>query len=225
LSLRYDRQKQLMAQNATDKNSYDDARLEYEALRKRVSESKTALDTANLRMKETETLRKNMDVASASGETSGTLAQLLPLQREISVQQAEIDTLAKRREQLVLRAPASGQVSQIYHQPGETVAACEPLLSIAPENTNRVIAYVDEVHGRKLREGAEVRLTTRNIPREHLRAKIIKVGTAVAPIPIELSNNQRMTEYGLPILIGNIAADMLIPGERIDIRFGAARAE
>lgn len=147
---------------------------------------------------------------------------LAPIRQALNVQEALISGIKQRRAMLVLTAPVSGQISRIFHHPGETVLAGDPILAMTDTSSQRVLAYVDERSAGQIQEGSEVRLQSQGRPERIATARVARAGTAFQELPISLRLTPILPEWGFPVLIGDIPRGVFLPGERLSVRIKAA---
>lgn len=150
-------------------------------------------------------------------------AMVVPVRRAIDVQEARLDELRIRLERIALRAPMGGRVTRIDCQPGQTVLAGVPVMSIAARESDRVIAYLDRHYNERRLMRAEVTLSSQERPHERLPAAVLRVGGAFEPPPPELSPGLFMRPPGLPVLISHAHADQFHPGQPVLVRFTIPR--
>ncbi len=146
-------------------------------------------------------------------------AMVVPIRRAVDVQEARLDELHIRLERIALRAPIGGRVTRIDCQPGQTVLAGVPVMTIAAGESDRVIAYLDRRYSERRLLQAEVTLSTQERPHERLPATVLKVGGAFEPPPPELSSGLFMRPPGLPVLLSHAHADQFHPGQPVIVRF------
>ena len=150
---------------------------------------------------------------------------LSPLQESVAVQQARISEITRLSEQLVLRAPLSGQIASIIYRPGETVLSGQALLTISDPESARVIAYVDELAAHDVELGVEVEVRSRGAIERIAMARVVKTAPQVQELPERLWRNPLSAQWGRSFLVGEISAaarESLIPGEIVDVRFALA---
>ena len=129
-----------------------------------------------------------------------------------------ISEIKQRVAMLVLTAPATGQVLQIFHRPGETVLAGDPILAIADTGNQRVLAYVDARAAGEIQPGDEVSIRSEHRPGRVAEARVTTAGAGITELPIALRSTPILPEWGFPILISNIPQGVFLPGERLSVR-------
>jgi HlyD family secretion protein len=114
-------------------------------------------------------------------------------------------------------APIGGQVIGVYARPGHPVQPGEPILTIAAAYGSSVTTYVRP--GQRIqpepRMSADVRL--RSDPSKVYRGVIERVGAEVEPIPVKQLRDQKVKEWGLPVIITLPPEATPHPGELVDV--------
>ncbi|HOE66542.1 MAG TPA: HlyD family efflux transporter periplasmic adaptor subunit [Candidatus Hydrogenedentes bacterium] len=214
LEIARDRQRRMVEEGLLDAAAYDIARLECEALQKRIEENEKALAMDKKRMEEAG--KRQQELATA--RTNPALDPLLePVREEIRVQEARIQEIGSRREQLVLRAPNAGQVATVLKRAGENALQGEQLLTIAIERTQRVLAYVPEKNIPQIAVGDRVTIRSRSAPLRVAQATITKVGDHVQLMPTRLWRSLQFEQYGMPLIVSDLSNDLFLPGEVVDM--------
>jgi multidrug resistance efflux pump len=220
LALLMGRQKGLVQENILDEDAYDDVRLRHDALETRIRENVAVIEASRQRLNEATARRESRSATQISQTDVATL--LSPLQEAVAVQQATINEITRRSEQLVLRAPLAGQVANIIHRPGETVLSGQALLTISDPDAARVIAYVDEGAAHDVEIGADVELRSRGAVNQIAMARIVKTAPQIQEMPQRLWRNPISAQWGRSFLVGEISAaasEAFLPGEIVDVRF------
>ena len=147
---------------------------------------------------------------------------LAPLRTAIVEQEAQLEDLKRQIDALVIRAPSSGTICEVFKGPGDNVQAGEPILTIAATTGVRIVSYI--------RENQRIRPDKRNwevevkrfIPRaQPVLAAIENVGPQIEPIPAHLLQDPVRPEWGLPVWIRMPDSKVLplLPGEKVNVRF------
>jgi len=220
LGVELDRQRQLVANGTIDQRTFDDTRLRYEELEVTIQKNEAAIREARGRVTEAEERLKTRADQTISFSPDPLIS---PLSEGVRVQQAQIDLLSEQRRSLVLRSPLAGKVSQVFAAAGETVVSGTPLLMIARADSVRVVGYVDQSLVKEVRVGETVEIVSRHLPRESVKATILRVGPAMQEVPESLRRHPNFAQWGLPILVGDVPQGMFHPGETLDLRLANAR--
>jgi len=219
LSIQLERQKLLLEKDITDKATYDETRLLHEAIKTELKENQEALALATQRVEEARRRRESYEQQSADVEVPHLIE---PLIESVRVQEARIDEISDRRQHLLVRAPLSGTVCHVFQRiarTGETVMAGVPLLSITASQSKRVVAYVDERAARDMEVGMPVEVSTRDYPRKVVTTQLLKVGAKIEEFPLRLRRNPVFSQWGVAALVGDVPADVFLPGEFVNLRF------
>ena len=216
LALTLSRQGKLLADSLADKASYDEIRLLHAATEVEFHENEAAIAAARAHLEETSRRRQTLPDNIGNVDIDELLG---PLREALNVQSAAVEALAAHGERMLLKAPITGQVSQILSLAGETVLAGEPLLTLTGSKPDHVLAYVPETAARSIQAGVRAELSTRDNPRKIHRAEVIQTSVRIEQLPPRLQRNPMLPEWGRPVLIGAIPSDAFIPGEVLDVRF------
>jgi multidrug resistance efflux pump len=120
----------------------------------------------------------------------------------------------------VLTAPIDGMISMIFHRPGESVTAGEPIAIIAASSTTHVIGYMREPIGKQPDVGMDVRIRSRDPQRSLAYGKVTRVGVQFEPITPTLQNpimKSTIPEIGLPVEVTLPPGLQLRPGSIVDL--------
>lgn len=159
-------------------------------------------------------------VSSVEGDAGGLIdveTSLAPLEQALVVQDARIRELAKRIADNEVRAPISGRVTAIAYPPGTFVRQGEPILTIAAEQPECIVVYLDAEQRTLLRENGPVKVRRRGRNPLIAEAKVLELGTQIELIPEQVRVNAALVQYGLPVKIALPAGLPLLPGELVDV--------
>jgi multidrug resistance efflux pump len=137
----------------------------------------------------------------------------------IAAQESKLRLTEAELNPITLRAPVDGMVDVIYHRAGEAVTAGEPIVSIAPFNSLRIVGYLRPPILQEPKPGTRVEVRTRGPNRQVGAATVLEVGTqfeAIAPAlqaPVKIAN----VELGLPVGISMPSNLRIRPGELVDL--------
>jgi HlyD family secretion protein len=169
---------------------------------------------------ETEVAEKNQLVSEMS--------KSLELFRPVAPEHTENDpisiALAANEEQLrfseQLRAPVDGMVSVIYRRPGEKVVAGEPIVTISPLKSDRIVGYIREPILMEPKVGMPVQVRTRGSNRQIGEGTIMRIGSDLEVVSAGLqlrSTNDYPAERGLAFLVDVPPGMAVRPGEIVDL--------
>jgi len=218
LRIQTDRNRGLLEQNIGSQELYDETRLRYEALKKQVDENNQAIAAAKRLLNQATARRSDRQEQTDQVDIENFLG---PIRSEIDVQQARIEEIQERREQLVLRSPISGRVTQLLRGPGETVLAGDPVVFVADSQSHRVVAYLKEDALERVAEGGEALVRSQSRPDVTVRAQVARLGAVIEDLPPAAQRIPLLTERGYPVLIEGIAPGAFVPGERVTVRIRA----
>jgi len=126
-----------------------------------------------------------------------------------------LDMMDNRIDRMDLAAAIDGQVTRIYHEPGEIVFGGDPVIQITRTSTSEVLAFVPTPNAIGLEAGVSawvVRSTGQVVP-----AALISVGSGPQPLPEQLWHNPAYPEWGVPVRI-QLAKGEIGPGEQVVVR-------
>lgn len=112
------------------------------------------LDAARAALREAEAR-----VAAARRTADARRAQVDAARAQVAEAEGGQREVQIRVGQLSPQAPASGQVEEVFFQPGEWVSANQPIVSLLPENKVKVRFFVPEQQIALYRPGAKVRFS------------------------------------------------------------------
>jgi HlyD family secretion protein len=136
-----------------------------------------------------------------------------------------LDTLKNQAESqlapITLRAPRSGLIHFVHRQTGENVVSGEPLFSISPLRSERIVAYLRQPYSVNLQVGMKVEVATREYQRRVFLSEIAQVGARIEPITNSLAimPMNALIDAGLPFVVHLPININLRPGEVVDLRF------
>lgn len=108
------------------------------------------------------------------------------LTTELTAAREELQRIASRRDELVLRAPVSGIVQKLSKRPGEIALAGDPILEIADPSAVMVEANFEQIDQHRCVIGAAVDITFETGLRR--RGRIAELKPVAEPLPIEYRN-------------------------------------
>jgi HlyD family secretion protein len=216
LEILLNRQKQLLEEQLIDVAAYDEARLQYANLEKQILENEAAIAVARRSLDEA--IQRRSEREKDAESTFPLDPFLQPFRAEIRVQEARIAQLKDQRLQLALKAPVSGHISAVLCRTGQTVLAGSPIVMIADDRSQRVVAYVDEKAGRSIEPGAPVDLRSRLEPHIEINTAVSRVSLHVEEMPARLWRTPLVPQWGMPVLISDVPSGLFIPGEVVQLR-------
>ena len=125
-------------------------------------------------------------------------------------------------DNLEVRAPISGKISAIYFQPGQSVRAQDWIMTIGADKANHIVGYIRPNQRIRPKVGAGVKVRLRLPAAPAADSTVEHVGSQWEPLPLELAQDQKVTELVLPVRVKMPSGLQLRPGELVDLRFLAA---
>ena len=172
-----------------------------------------------------------LDVRRNAYETAIDQASALRQQRAQAVAQTEVAnrSLALARQQLgrtIIRAPLSGRVLERLAEPGEVVAAGQPITVLADLRGVRLKIFISEEDIGRLRLGAPARIRVDAFPDRSFDARVARIDAQAqfTPRDVHMKNERVRTVYGVTLEASN-PDGLLKPGMPADawILWDAAR--
>jgi len=161
------------------------------------------------------------DVAQTQTTNTIDLSQLSdqPLRAAIAVHESKLRLTEAELSPITLRAPVDGMVNLIFHRTGEAIIAGEPIVTIAPYDSARIVSYIRAPVMSEPSVGTRVEVRSRGPRREVGFANIVEVGTQLENIAPALAAPVKFSsvELGLPISVSLPPNLRLRPGELVDI--------
>ncbi|MHC4656390.1 MAG: HlyD family secretion protein [Planctomycetota bacterium] len=129
------------------------------------------------------------------------------------------DELMERQSELVLMAPCDGFISSIDARIGEVVIIPDaPIMSIAEEEPNIIIAYASEELVGHFAPEKPVELIKSSEPKQIGRSKITHISPRVEQMPVRLWQDPAIPRWGRAMQIEIPLGMKLIPGEMVGVR-------
>lgn len=134
-------------------------------------------------------------------------------------QHKRLELLEAEARPLMLRAPITGVITQIYQQEGGYVAADTPLAIIRASEAPHILGYLRQPTDSIPVVGTEVEVITRGDRKLRAAARILEVGPQFEPLgPAFIRPFATQEERALPLLISIPEGLDLRPGEIVDLR-------
>ena len=215
---------ELLEKKAVAPYVVEKAKAQYNALSKKIEENKRLLEQANTALEQA--LQRKNEYAKLQPYHISEDAALDVIRKAIVVQEkrmnellAQIESLDKR-EELELKAPSDGIVSQVLREPSEVILAGEPIVTIAEPNVTEIIGYATENLMNQIHKGMVVELIKSTEPTKIQieRSEVTYVGPVIEQIPAQLWPNPNVPQWGRPFQIKAPAQMKLIVGEKVGIR-------
>lgn len=127
--------------------------------------------------------------------------------------------LALRRESYTFRATRDGVVSRIYHEPGNVVAAGDPIMTLIVKESQVIVCFLPESQAHDLRLGMKLEvmppLGSAGPPVE---ATVTALGPEILGLPGRVSPVPGQTVRGRRVMLTPDAFIDLLPGEAVSVR-------
>jgi len=215
LEMLLERQKRLIQENVVDSKTLDEMRRQYELVAERIKANEEGLKSGKDLIQQQTGMRRDVNPGKLDMEFE---KLMLPLKEGIAVQESRIGQLKEQRENLALKAPLSGKVTNIIYQSGASVPAGKTILTISNPHSASAKAYVHESLCSGIRMGTNGEICSRRKPGEKIKVKVLRIGPRVEELPTQLRRNPNTPEWGLSVIVGNFSPDLFYPGETLDVR-------
>jgi multidrug resistance efflux pump len=129
--------------------------------------------------------------------------------------------LRNQADTLVVRAPISGTLVDVFCSPGQRLHAGAPIATLAADYGSYVVSYLPESTRLEPLPGMRVTLRTRAAGAKVVDSEIEEVGRQIESIPASLATNPAIPERGLPIRIALPTQIDLHPGMLLDVIYHA----
>ena len=146
-----------------------------------------------------------------------------PVRASLATQQSKIDALSLRVEQLEIRAPIAGTITEIHAWPGQVIQAGQPILTVAANHGRFIVSYAEEDSEIQPRVGDVVSVHPVSGGRQKLEATVSKVGPQVQRIPEHQLADRSVKQWGVPLLIELPDGLDAKPGELVRLTFQRTR--
>jgi multidrug resistance efflux pump len=161
-------------------------------------------------------------IAQRLTETIDIEKSVAHLEFAVLVQDAKIRQLAQQIASNEIISPVSGMISQIHHPPGTFVTAGDPVVTIATDHSDWIIAYAEQPFGRQIRVGDSVRVQSRGNRTIVAEARVEELGTQYELMPEHLWRIADVPQIALPVKVALPVELALKPGELVDVVFTTA---
>lgn len=179
---------------------------EYRVLESQVQKKKEMVDTINSRL-------NSLDRSVNKGDLK------TPFHHAIKVREQELKVVEEELKPVVLRAPISGVISEVFKNKQEYVRMGERILEIESTRPTHIVGYAREPFNVVPKQGMPVQVRTRKPSRSFFKSHILKIGAHIETLNPGMQRPGITSERGLPIKIAldNPNSIDLIPGEIVDI--------
>jgi membrane fusion protein (multidrug efflux system) len=170
-----------------------------------IVELKTQLDYANYM------LGKQIDLYK---QELGTELDKKTAENQVNSLEAKLKTLEIQKSKMIVTAPFSGIIDEVYAKTGQLVAPQMPILRLVNNKQVEITASVSEKHFKNVKEGTELNISFPNYDLKSMNLKVKSVGNFIDPtnrtftIRTEVNNNTS--------LMPNMLAEVEITDLKID---------
>ncbi len=214
------RQEKAAASGLLDAVTYEQTRMEYEALRTLIQRNETVLAETQTA---TQSAEKRWTEYMAQCALIQEEALLKPFEQMVAVQQARIQEIDARIAQCALRAPISGRVTSVLCRAGQTAPLGLPILTISDPSATRVLAYVEEHVALDWKPGDTVDVRAERLPGYQVTARVASAAPSVAEFPLRLQRFGLPPQWGRTVLIDGLPPEHpFLPGEAVMLRLAPA---
>jgi multidrug resistance efflux pump len=217
LGLELARAEALLEAGLINRNEYDITRLMHQEAGERINTNLLLLDQTEQEYRAANERREAYEEDLPQQASDEPLLQ--PLRAAIAVESQRLREIELQRESLTLRSPVVGRVSQILGRRGQSVVPGEPIVMIAEQSVQEIVAYLNEEAGLQIRENSPVIVSSRNGGRTVAESVVVRVGPSIQPLPQRLWMDPRIPDYGRAVVIAATPAMNLTPGEIVNIKF------
>jgi len=215
--------RKLVAEGVQNEYALADATLRRDTLAKQISQDQAALaemrDTLLKAAVQRQNAHAERNEARAVAADVELAARLNPITKAIAAQELRVKELALQVDRLELRSPIAGQIVTIGFRPGETVAAGDLIMTVAPARGDYIVSYIPENRPIEPKVNAFVNVRVRSRPPQIVRAQIARVGPRIQLVPEHQRRDPAVPEWGLPVKIALPPKPPLRPGQLVDVFF------
>ena len=147
-----------------------------------------------------------------------TKTSLQPIIEALAVQDRKIQAMASKVAGNEVKAPVSGMITAVHHPVGTYVPSGEPIVTIASDQGQYIVAYVDQASSHEIQPGDDVSVVVRD-RRLRASAKVLRRGSQYEPLPSHLRDAPEVLQFGLPLQVSVPTELGLLPGEIVEIVF------
>lgn len=216
LELTLNRSLELQKTEITSLDRVDDDRVRYEALKESIAMQEPYVE--ELKKRYDESITRAAEYREQYVDTAeGRELLLKPFEYALKIQEVRIEQVNLDITRLVLRAPADGQVAQIFLRPGEVLGAGQPVVSMVEPVSTELVAYIPEERQLAVETGFKVDIRRKADPSVVLQSRISHVGSHVEPLPARLLPAPDVQAYGLAVYIPVPESMKIKPGEAFEV--------
>jgi len=123
-----------------------------------------------------------------------------------------------QREGYALKASRAGEVSRVFHAPGEVIAAGDPVVRIVARQPEHVIGFLQESQLAHIQQGQKVQIWGRGFgSRLSVHAVVQSIAPEVQGLPGRLNPLDGATVRGRRMMLRFVEPHQFIPGQTVEI--------
>jgi len=145
-------------------------------------------------------------------------------ENQVNSLEAKLNTMEVQLSKMIVRAPFSGKIDQVYAKAGQLSGPQMPLMRLVNMSNTEVVASVSEKHFKSIKKGTKLTVNFPNYQLEPITTKVSSVGSYIEPtnrtftIRAEINNKiglmpNMLTE--LEIIDFEIESGLVIPSKSI----------
>lgn len=220
------RQEQLVAAKLASGEQRDQLMLQRSSVAQRVAEYGSLLKAARDHEAAARERHKAWRAAREKGGPAGLPleARSAPARAEAAAQAARVKLLESMRDDMVLRAPIAGRVSDVLLSTGDTARLDVPVVTIVDDQPKRVIAWVDERAAGRVRIGDEASMRASDRSGTTLEGIVRALSPSIGELPTRFRIVPTQPAFGRAVYIsiesaGAQASEPPLPGQAFDVVF------
>jgi membrane fusion protein (multidrug efflux system) len=172
-TLNFERQSALLADNATPKQVFDNAKSDKEAAE---SQLKAAQAEVNVLVQQVRVAQKG--ILSAKSQTGVAVQNIVTARLGVEQARTALANAKLQHSYTVIKAPTSGIVSDKNVQIGQVVAVGQPLMKVADASNMWVVANYKETQVGQMKVGAPAEVLVDAYPDKAFKAKVSSLSPA-----------------------------------------------
>lgn len=182
-----------------------------------VDAAKTALDSAQAQVDAAE---RQLEVAKLPARPE----EIAAAERNVAAEQAALVQAKTALDRRTLKSPASGMIEETFFEPGELVAAGQPVVSVLPAVNKRIRFFLPEPRLAAIRIGDRITVTCDNCA-AGLAAEITFIATEAEFTPPVIYSKENREKLVFRVEARPLAeAASLKAGQPVDVTLAAGAA-
>jgi HlyD family secretion protein len=154
------------------------------------------------------------DFQPLASAPAGVEKLLTPLRLKLQRQSTELEEIEHLRNQLLLRAPISGQVTEIALTEGEWASSGQTVATIVASKPNSIVAYVAAPQSEWLQNASKLEVQTAS--RIRIGETVIRsISPTTVRMPSRLWSDPKLPEWAIAVVLA--PTELTRPGELVHI--------